>query len=197
MLISLIFLALGIECIYEGPPYVYENKDVLPRSYWVKYAKKFKDDNKILSYMTKKEFNPKREVILKVDEEKEELYFTPPEGGEKFNPHAKIIEYKLNSVTIVVDAPTSGYLFLSDTYYPGWEAYVNGKKTKIYRANYCFRAVKVPKGRHIVYFVYRPKSFYIGCIASLLSFTLIMAYLIYSWRKERILKRASTNTNTV
>ncbi len=53
---------------------------------------------------------------------------------------------------VTTDRP--GLLFLSDNYYPGWKAYVNGKETKILIADYAFRAIPVPKGESSVVFVY-------------------------------------------
>ena len=75
---------------------------------------------------------------------------------------ARIVEYESARVVCEVDARTSGYLVLLDSYYPGWRAYLEGKEAEILRANYAFRAVRVPEGKHRVEFVYRPRSFYAG-----------------------------------
>jgi uncharacterized membrane protein YfhO len=53
-------------------------------------------------------------------------------------------------------------LVLSDTYYPGWKAFVDGKETKIYRADYAFRAIPLNAGTHRVEFTYDPISFKLG-----------------------------------
>jgi uncharacterized membrane protein YfhO len=53
-------------------------------------------------------------------------------------------------------------VYVSDAYYPGWKAYVDGEKTDIFRANLAFRAIRVPPGRHTVSLVYVPFSFYLG-----------------------------------
>jgi hypothetical protein len=58
-------------------------------------------------------------------------------------------------------------LVLSDLYYPGWRATVDGKRAEILRANYLMRAVAVTRGRHTVAFVYEPASFKAGIAASL------------------------------
>ncbi len=60
-----------------------------------------------------------------------------------------------------------GWLVMADSWYPGWEAIVDGKAVKIYQADYLLRAIPIQKGSHLVEIVYRPTSFYVGAILSL------------------------------
>ncbi|MEW6103067.1 MAG: YfhO family protein [bacterium] len=96
-----------------------------------------------------------------------------------------IIDYQPNRVLIEVDSEMSGFLVLSDTYYPGWKAFIKTKnlklktknlEVKIYKANYCFRAVCVPKGKSLIEFRYFPRTFIIGLIASFVSFVIVVLY---------------------
>lgn len=82
---------------------------------------------------------------------------------------AVILQYKPTEITIGVKSEKKGYLLLSDAYYPGWEASVNGEKTKIYLSDYVFRAVRIPAGESIVKFSFEPESFRKGLIISLTS----------------------------
>lgn len=86
---------------------------------------------------------------------------------------AKISYYSANDVTVETDTKKTGLLFLSDNYYPGWQATVDNKPEAIMLADYSFRAVEVTAGKHIVHFSYRPMSFYIGALFSLLSAVLL------------------------
>ena len=65
-------------------------------------------------------------------------------------------------------------LFLSDNYYPGWNATVDNKKSEILRADYTFRAIPVPTGKHTVKFVYDPQSFKLGVYAALTGIALMI-----------------------
>jgi uncharacterized membrane protein YfhO len=67
-----------------------------------------------------------------------------------------------------VTAEENSLLVLSDTYYPGWKAFVDGKGTNIYRADYTFRAVPLNAGTHRVRFVYDPMSFKLGAGVTIL-----------------------------
>jgi hypothetical protein len=73
--------------------------------------------------------------------------------------------YGPNSFKMVVNAPRDALLVVSELWYPGWRATVNGKETEIVRADWLLRAVAVPAGRAIVCFEYYPTSLVIGAIA--------------------------------
>jgi len=78
------------------------------------------------------------------------------EGGVKFE------NYDQHEVRLEVTAPRECLLFLSDTWYPGWTATVDGVETPIHRANITGRAIQVQAGRHRVVFTYAPASFALG-----------------------------------
>jgi len=168
----------NIRLVYQDKDLLlYENPLFLERAFFVEgYVIK----KRPLEYILSPDFAQDMEIVL--EEEPQELQI---ENCKMQNAKCKIIKYEPNKVIIEVDTPSNGFLFLSDTYYPGWKAYVRTqstekrtqKETKIYKANYCFRAVKIPKGSYIVEFRYFPKTFIIGLIASLVSCLFIMVYL--------------------
>ena len=63
---------------------------------------------------------------------------------------------------------------------PGWEASVNDEEVEIFRANFLFRAVRVPVGRSVVDFRYQPRSHDLGKLASLLGLALIQGLWVVS-----------------
>ena len=95
----------------------------------------------------------------------------------------KIISYLPNEVVLDVQTTGSQLLFLSDTNYPGWKALIDGLETKIYRANYAFRAVIVPAGSHRVVFVYQPASFALGVKITIIS--IVAAILFALWLSKK------------
>jgi hypothetical protein len=85
-----------------------------------------------------------------------------------------------NRLKLRVHADAPGWLVLSDVWYPGWLAYVDGVLVSIYRANYLFRAVQLSAGNHDIEFVYRPISFWLGLSISLVTWIfLITLWLVY------------------
>jgi uncharacterized membrane protein YfhO len=103
-------------------------------------------------------------------------------GGGVSGGEVEILSESNNRLALQVEVAEDNLLVLSDTYYPGWKAFVNGKKTKIYRADYNFRAIPLTAGTHRVEFVYDPISFELGAGATLLG---IMGCIGIGWAARR------------
>jgi hypothetical protein len=92
----------------------------------------------------------------------------PACGRQALSQKVEIISESNNGLGLQVKAAEDSLLVLSDTYYPGWKAFVDGKETKIYRADYTFRAIPLNAGTHRVEFVYDPMSFKLGAGVTIL-----------------------------
>lgn len=88
----------------------------------------------------------------------------------------KLLSYLPNRVEFEVQAPRDGYFLLTDTYYPGWRASVDGEEKGII-PYYVFRSVPIPAGKHRLVFLFQPSAFKIGLYISLLSL-LVVCFLI-------------------
>lgn len=80
---------------------------------------------------------------------------------------AALLTSDSDQVVIHVEADSPGWLVLSDTWYPGWLAWIDGERVEILPANYLFRGLEVPAGEHQVVFRYQPVSFWLGLVISL------------------------------
>ncbi len=89
-----------------------------------------------------------------------------------------------NAVTIRAASPADAWLILSDTYYPGWQATLDGQVTGIQLANQSFRAVKFPAGAHQVEFRYEPNSVTIGATITLIAVVVLVAGLAVTLRRR-------------
>jgi uncharacterized membrane protein YfhO len=86
---------------------------------------------------------------------------------------------------IDVNAPQPGYLVLTDAYYPGWIATVDGQAVEIERANIMFRAVRVPAGQHSVEFHYQPQSLSLGLLISIGTMAVLFGAGLIARRRNR------------
>jgi hypothetical protein len=155
---------------------VLANDNCLPRAFLVERGRFFSTQAEALAYMKGGDFDPRTEVLLQGSSGA-----GPPAEGEP--GVAEIVKYDATGVTVRVDARTGCYLVLSDVYYPGWRAFIDERQVEILRADYAFRAVKVPSGVHNVRMVYRPPLFTIGLLFSAAGVALV-ALMISSRRRE-------------
>ncbi len=88
------------------------------------------------------------------------------QNGPRLNGEGRgrigVARYSPNEVILDVETDAPALLVLSDTFYPGWQATVDGLHVPIYRTNAVFRGVEVPPGRHRVTLRFRPGSLRIG-----------------------------------
>ena len=178
------------ELLKQNTIKLYKNRNPFPRAWLVKDYRVL-DSKSILSMMAQKEFRPSQEVFL---EEEPEWTISPSAPGRRqsdygasatftkgglgglnvgkqlsgFSQKVQIMSESNNRLDLTVNAEENSLLVLSDTYYPGWNAFVDGKKTKICRADYTFRAIPLSAGTHRIEFVYDPMSFKLGAAATLL-----------------------------
>jgi hypothetical protein len=120
-------------------------------------------------------FDPWREVILEAGDP------APPAAGAPpaFDPADP------NQVQVRVTLERAGWLVLADTFYPGWQAWADGRPAAIRPANLAFRAVALPAGEHTVRFHYRPDTFAWGARLSLAGLSLWAIGLLGALRRRR------------
>jgi hypothetical protein len=95
---------------------------------------------------------------------------------------ARIVASSDASVTIDARALAPGRLVLTNVYYPGWRATVDGKRVPILAADAAFQAVAVGKGRHVIKLTYAPASVAHGEWISLLCLVITLLALIAGGR---------------
>jgi len=152
---------------------IFENLKVAPRMFLTSNYKIFDSDIEFEKLFFASDFNPSQTVLLENDISNK-LSVARSKANEDY---LKILSYKPQEIIFQVSAQNDKILFLSDTYYPGWKAYIDGRQTNIYRADYAFRAIVVPSGVHTGKFIYDPDSFRIGYMISFLSLGVLVIFL--------------------
>lgn len=158
---------------------ILENKFAAPRAFITNDYKVYKNVEAFEKLFFAKDFNPKSTILLE-----EEL---PVSLSKTQKSAVNGIFYTPNKVEIYLYTDADSLLFLSDVLYPGWKVLVDGVPSKIYRANYAFRAVYVPVGAKNVVFLYDPLSFKLGFYVSLGS---LLILLIFVLKAKQVYNRA-------
>jgi hypothetical protein len=168
--------------ITEGKTNLYLNSNYLPRSYLVDNAVLLKSNGEVLKYLSKGLINSKKELFL---EEKAE--YQGRRGKKKVeNDFVNIKRYSSNLIEIEAGLTKNGFLFLSDSFYPGWKVYIDDEQGKILRANNNFRAVALNKGFHKVKFTYMPVLFYTGLAISCITVISFLVFFLLKFRNPSV-----------
>jgi Bacterial membrane protein YfhO len=156
--------------LFAEPILVFAVPEPLPRAYAVGGAR-VREGMHGLMALVDPSFDPRREVVL-------------PEGKDTapsptFTGSARIVDERADRVRIEADLNGDGWVVLVDGHDPGWRASVDGHGVPLLRANFAFRAVAVPAGRHVVEMAYRPWTALVGLALSAL--TLVTALTFLGW----------------
>ncbi len=98
-----------------------------------------------------------------------------PAAGEGM---ARIRTYTPNEIVLDVEATRGGLLFLSEVYYPAWEARVDGERVDVVRTNIAFRGLVVPSGAHEVSVRYSSAEFTLGFAVSGVTATVVVVWIL-------------------
>ena len=104
----------------------------------------------------------------------------------------ELFSYKPNHLVYETSTDTDQLAVFSEVYYPkGWNAYINGKPTEYFRADYVLRAMVIPPGNNKIEFKFEPKVIQTGSTISLASsivFLLILLSGLYFVFRKKDLK---------
>ncbi|MHB8993355.1 MAG: YfhO family protein, partial [Chloroflexota bacterium] len=152
---------------------LYRNNLALPRALLVPRAEVVQDPAVVLQRLQRDNFDPKQEVILEGPGLPKEQG-AGPDVGEVIS-----LSRSNNTLRLQVRAASYGFLLLNELSYPGWNAYLDGQRIRVWRANYLFRAVEVPSGEHEVEFRFEPDSLKLGLALCLPTVALLLAAAVY------------------
>jgi hypothetical protein len=126
-------------------------------------------------------FDPRRELLLEpVSGEND------PESGHRNSPASRceVTYYSQERVTLEVEQAEAAPVALLDSYFSGWTAEVNGRKTAIFPAWGIHRAVQAPAGRSTVEFTYRTPGLRAGMVVSLVAVLSVLLWAAFPFRHE-------------
>jgi len=136
---------------------VYENPDVFPRAWAIHDFVSIKSADEGRAFISDRVQDLRSTAMLMGD---------PPRSlsCQGAQDSVSVTKYAAERVTLQANLSCDGMVVLSDTYYPGWDATVDGKATQIHEVDLAFRGVVVPAGSHRITFRYQPRSFMLGIV---------------------------------
>jgi hypothetical protein len=164
--------AEGFSLVYDGEVKIYRNDAVFPRAFMAHQYQLVEPGLSLTNYVCSPAWTRDRKVLLD----------RPPsiasESAGDRPERAELTRHGDREVVVTTESPSNGILVLSETFYPGWKASVDGVPAPIMRAFYALKAVAVPRGKHTVRFVYDPFSFKLGVIVTAVSLLGVVGCLV-------------------
>jgi len=167
-----------------GQVTLFENGNAFPRAFLVNEYEVIPDRQDITPRIMGGTDDLRRKVLLE-----EEPPFKPV--ADSTAGGAEIVSYAIDSILIDIDTDSDAILVLTDNYYFAWEAFVDGNKTEILRANGSFRAVPVKAGTKQVLFKYNKDANGLADTITILTLLLVAVILavylvLYIKNKKRM-----------
>lgn len=182
-------LVTGTEIFSDGQTTIREGVDALPRAYFVTRARFAPDADAALATVLASDFDPRREVVIMEAEPAAATDIAPAEFIA-----ANVEADTPQRVSLRVETSGPGWLVLTDTWYPGWQASVDGQPARIWQANAAFRAVRIEQnGAHQILFAYKPRPFTFGLWTSLATGLTLITLVIVAAFTQRAANRKRTS----
>jgi hypothetical protein len=173
----------------EIPPTLrlYENRDSLPAAYIVDQTQTAHSPEEALAMIGANDFDFMQSAVI----EGERPLLAGRAQMQHFIP-ARVMRKSSVEVVVGTNCDQPGLLVLTDTFYPGWKAYIDGKPAEILRTNGMFRGVFLSSGNHTVRFVFLPLWFYVGVsLAAIGSVILLFGESLSRLRRTSTGRKAS------
>jgi hypothetical protein len=122
------------------------------------------------------------------------VVYLPPEASKFISASnaatakAALRDFTAHKLSVEVEASAPAIIVVAQVFYPSWQAFVDGKPVRLWRANHAFQALEVPAGRHEVKLVYEDRLFYVGMVIS----TVTLAGCTLVWFRHRKAAAAQT-----
>jgi len=146
----------GWRLVARTPLTIWENPEALDRAFLVPGHRIVADRRELLVGLDSGRFQARDTVLLEAEPT------AAPTGPALENGTVRFVQDGPTRVLLSVSTDGAGWLVLADTWWPGWEARVDGVQVAVARAYGNFRALPVGPGVHRVEFVFRPASWRLG-----------------------------------
>jgi len=167
---------------------IYENLNCLPRAWFVNEVA-VAPSGEVLKTIREggfsdgRQFNP-AEIALLEREDTENKSPESPQVSMGGKAEVKVVSHRPQKIELRTSNERPRFLVLSEIYYPGWKAFIDGVEAPVYRTDYILRGVLIPSGEHRVEFKFMPQSFYRGALYAGIGALILLIGAALSYRKN-------------
>lgn len=161
----------------DGLSRLLENGNVLPRAYVPRHIRYEKSGSAVVAQMAREVDFSNRAWITAPHYDAHEITNGPG--------HVSVRRHGFSVYEMDVVMELDGWVVVSDSHWPGWRAYVDGKRVETRDANHAFIGVFVPQGKHKLRLMYRPEAFTRGRNVTIVTLLAVAAFFVLRHRLQK------------
>lgn len=175
----------------QGEEMVIPNPDALGNCWLVKAVTYV--DGPVAEMKALNELNPRDTAIVDKIYQSEISNFSAPDSVS----YIKQTAFDNDDVKYESSTTAPQLAVFSEIFYKDWNAYIDGKKTNIIKANYVLRALMLPAGKHTIEFKLEPQAYITGTKISKFFTWVMIALLIgtLGWKIKELLGNKTVKTD--
>lgn len=160
---------------------IYERTDAQSRAFVVHQVRVVDSADAALDFIDDPNSDFTQEAVVLTDEA-----WSCEMGEPTAASSTTITAYGNEYVAMTVETDAPGLLVLSDLFYPGWEATINGQPATIWRTDYALRGVCVDAGQYQVTFQFKPTILRYGAVVTAVGVMILLGALVLNfWFQKR------------
>ncbi len=132
---------------------IYDNRNVMDRFFFVQQVRTVDSLADAAAVVQSPDFRPAEETVVEAPGEAFDV-------GAEAAARVRVVSYGATAIRLETESSQNQFLVAADSYYPGWEASVDGIAARIYPTDVAFRGVRVPAGKHTIEFRFVPRTLY-------------------------------------
>jgi hypothetical protein len=136
-----------------GGYWIYDNVGVMDRFFFAKRVRSVATLEDAAGVIHAPDFQPSEETVV---EAPGEAFDVAPDAAAR----VRVISYEPSAIRLETESSGPAFLVAADSYYPGWQASIDGHPARIYPADVAFRGASIPPGKHAVEFRLVPRTLY-------------------------------------
>lgn len=158
----------------EGITKTYLNKNYLNRAFFIDQVIKKESNQEVLSAIQNSAIELNKIAYSSDFEFK---------GGDSTGV-ATFSNYSDQKMNLITSSSKDSALVITNTFYPGWNAYIDGKQTVIHNVDSIFQSIIVPAGDHDIEIKFESRLFATGIYIALIGMLLAILSSTYLWHKK-------------
>ena len=145
---------------------VFENTRALPRFFLANDVRLTRNLAESAALLHAADFDPRTAIV--------EAASLPVKPGNGAVGDVQVLGYESSRVSLRIRSGTPAFLVATESWYPGWEATLDGAPALLYATDAAFRGIAVPAGEHRIEMLFVPRILYWSAGVSLLALAAIL-----------------------